>query len=275
MKITNEGGNTLSTEVTKRDEALEVMLAAQEAEFDAGMVQTPMLKLAQALTKEVSEGDVKGGEFINTLTGRSLGTKIDFVVSYYHTGRFASAENRVFVAGSEELIPESWADLVGPEFVGTRFDQYPEAEEEFRRQVNAKERDWGHGPRVSTTHIFTGIAITEDEDGDPEYQPVRLSLQRVATKAATKILTLKRTVLNKKPFWDVVFEISSDRVTNKADKSFYVPVVKLGRKTDAEERAVAREIAEAVFSGRAVSNEAEAVDDPAAGEVKAEGALGI
>lgn len=257
-------------------EAAREVAAAQAQEFDEDLIQTPILKIGQGLTREVQEGDASVGEFINTLTSEGLGDSVDFIVSYYNKGRFASDREtgRAYVAFSAD-IPASWEPLVGAEFVGEQFSEYPEAEECFKAAVNAKEREWGHGPLVSTTHNFTGLVLVEGSDGEVEPQPVRLSLKRVDVPAARKITTLQRAVLRNKPPWDVVLRLKTTKkefgqnaayVINPAD-------VKILRPTTNEEKIIGSEIALAVMHGRTNTTGAEEADAPT--EPKSGGGLDI
>lgn len=255
---------------------LEALQAAQDAEIDGDLLQTPILKIGQALTKEVQDGNAEPGEFINTLTGEGLGDKLDFVVAYYQTGRFAAdrKSNRAYVA-FDKLIPQAWSDLVGEEFVGTPFDEYPDAEEVYKERANNKEIEWGSGPLVSTTHNFTGLAVVsavEGSDEPDELQAVRLSLQRTNVPTARRILTLRRS-LRRQPFWSKVFEFST-RKREFTGGSSYILEASLGRDTTADEQAEASALALDVMAGRVVDNQADAPDTPAEPETPKD-ALGV
>lgn len=173
-------------------------------------------------------------------------------------------------------IPDAWSDLVGDEYVGTPFDEYPDAEEVYKARVNKKEIEWGKGPLVSTTHNFTGFALVPSVDPDEpdEMQPVRLSLQRTNMPSVRKILTLKRASLRGKPFWDVVFDLGTEK--RSFDKGMaHLLTVKLGRATTPEERQAAVELAQAVAAGRVSDNQAAdaATDKPS--EPDAQGGLSV
>jgi hypothetical protein len=266
----------MSTDVAVKQSAeVEALIARQEEEFTSDTLTVPILKVGQALTKEVQSEQCEAGDFINTLTGESLGNKVEFIVAFYNRGRFAAdpESSRAYVAFSD-IIPEQWVDLVGEEFINTPFSEYPEAEEKFKEAVNNKERPWGKGPLVSTTHNYTGYAIasalagTDDED---ELVPVRLSLKRTDVPAAKKINTLKRISLRGKPFWDRAFELSTEKKTFDRGYAFNVNVA-LGRATSADERELAVELAQAVAGERVVSNEAAVADKPV--KPSAKGGLG-
>lgn len=272
---------TTSTDVAvpEQEAALAALQEQQEQEFgDDLQLQTPILKIGQPLTREVQNEEAEPGEFINTVTGEGVGDKIGFIVAYYQRGRFAAdrESGRAYVA-FDSVIPEAWGDLVGEEFVGTPFAEYPDAEETYKDRVNKKEIEWGKGPLVSTTHNFTGLAVVsavEGSDEPDELQPVRLSLQRTNMPAVRKIITLRRSVLRNRPFWERAFELS----TRKKDfdrGSAYLLEVKIGRETTADERTEAIELATAVAQGRVSDNQAsESVADKPA-EPKAEGGLDV
>lgn len=265
------------TDLAVSQAELDALLAQQEAEIGDDLVQTPILKIGQPLTKEVQAEEAEAGEFIDTLTGEGIGTKIGFIVAYYQQGRFAADRDsgRAYVAFGT-TIPDSWADLVGEDFVGTPFDQYPDAEEQYKSRVNKKEIEWGKGPLVSTTHNFTGYAVVPsvDPDGEDELHPVRLSLQRTNMPSVRKLLTLRKAVLRGKPFWDMVFDLGTEK--KQFDRgAAHLLTVKPGRATTPEERQQACELAMAVAAGRVVDNQASDAAADAPVEPEAKGGLGI
>lgn len=249
-----------SAELAVPDDVAAAIAAAQQAEYGDEPLQTPILKIGQGLTKEVENGDASVGEFINTLTGEGVGDAVEFVVGYYNRGRFASGprgsavDGRAFTAYGS-TIPPSWEPLVGEEWVGVPFSEYPEAEEEYKRRVNDKEIEWGHGPLVSTTHNYTGLLV--NEDGEPE--PVRLSLKRIDMPAHRKLNTLLRAVLRNKPTWDKVVKLTTTSREFSGRRAYTIDpaAIKFVRDTTPEERAYAAEVARAVMSGRATSVEVE------------------
>ena len=67
----------MSTEVAIPQSAeVEAILAQQDQALAEGAFQVPILKICQALTKEVKEGDAEAGDFLNTLTAESYGTAV-------------------------------------------------------------------------------------------------------------------------------------------------------------------------------------------------------
>jgi hypothetical protein len=261
------------TAVAVNQDEINAILAAQDEEFQDAQFQTPILKVCQALTKEVKEGDAEAGEFLNTLTGESYGTKVEFVVAHAQRGRAASSsDGRYYVAIGQDTIPESWADLVGEEFVGTPFSEYPDAEEQFKARVNRKEIEWGKGPLISTTYNYTGLAIPSAIDGSDEEvepMPVRIAFLRSTKSAHDKLQTLKRATLRNKPFWNVVFEFSTKSKSFGRNDAFVVNVRKT-RDSTPEEKSLATELALAVAGGRTVDNAeaAEAGSAPVAPDAK-------
>ncbi len=261
-------------------EELAALQAQQAAEFDDDLTQTPILKIGQPLTREVQAEQAEAGEFINTLTGEGIGTKVEFVVAYYQKGRFAADRDsgRAYVAFGT-TIPDAWSDLVGDEFVGTPFSEYPDAEERYKARVNAKEIEWGKGPLVSTTHNFTGLAVVPvlDEEGkdtgETEFQPVRLSLQRTNMPAVRKWVTLIKS-LRGRPVWDKAFELGTEKRTFDRGAA-HLLTVKLGRVTSPDEREAASELALAVSSGRTVDNQVQAEAGSKPVEPDAKGGLAV
>lgn len=244
-------------------EALEALQKQQASEIDNTLFQTPILKIGQPLTREVQAEEAEAGEFIDTLRGEGIGDKCGFVAAYYQTGRFAADRDsgRAYTAFGAE-IPPHWSDLVGEEFVGQRFDEYPDAEEQYKQRVNRKEIEWGKGPLVSTTHNFTGLVIVsavEGTDDEDELRPVRLSLQRTNVPAARKILSLLNAGGNR-PYWEKVLELGTEKKSFDRGAS-HLLTVKLGRNTTSEEKAAAVQLALATAAGRTQDNQATANDD--------------
>lgn len=261
------------TDLAVAEETALAVAAAQAAEYGDEPLQTPILKIGQGLTREVQDGNAEIGEFINTLTGDGLGDTVEFVVSYYNKGRFASDKKsgRAFVAFGA-TIPDNWEPLVGPEFVGVPFAEYPEAEEQFKAAVNAKQREWENGPLVSTTHNYTGLVLTPilDDDGkdtgEVDINPARLSLKRIDVPAHRKLSTLLRAVLRGRPSWDKVVKLSTQSREFGRNTAYTInPTdIRFVRDTTPEERALAAEVAQAVLAGRTVSSEEAVADAPAA-----------
>lgn len=256
--------------------AADAIARAQAAEYSDEPLQTPILKIGQALTKEVEDGNAERGDFINTLTNESLGTAIEFISAFYQKGRFASDDKsgRAFVAFSD-TIPASWEPLVGREFVGTPFVEYPEAEEQYARRVNDEDGDlheqgWGHGPLVSTTHNYTGLVLAEDGEGGIDYQPARLSLKRIDVPAHKKLQTLFRAVLRNKPQWDAVIRLTTQAREFGKNKAYTINPsdIRIVRKTDPTEKLLGLDVAQAASAGRTQSTGAEDAlqDKPAAVE---------
>jgi hypothetical protein len=254
---------------------IEALLEQQESEFGSDILTVPILKVGQALTKEVVAEDAEAGEFINSLTGEGLGNAIGFIVSYYQQGRFAATDDgKAFVAFGNE-IPDQWEPFVGSEWVGRPFSEHPEAEERFKAAVNAKEREWGKGPQISTTHNFTGYAIVPGLDPEDEETlvPCRLSLKRTDVPAAKKLISLKR-MLRLRAFWDTTFDLTTERKTFGRHQS-YVIQVKAGRPTTDDERGLAVQLAQDVASARVQDNSTDETTVKSAEPAAPEGALGV
>lgn len=196
-------------------------------------------------------------------------------MSFFQKGRaLSSRDGRYFVSIGSDVIPASWADhpLIGEEFVGTPFSEHPDAEETYKDRINAGEDvgygagEWGKGPAISTTYNYTGLAIPSEIDGaapaaDAEPTPVRISFLRSTKKAHDKLVTLKRSTMRGKSWWDKVFEFETSEKTFGRNTSHIVSVKKV-RDTTNKEKALAIEIAQAVMSGRTQGNDEAAGDGP-------------
>lgn len=223
-----------STELEAISAEEQALIEANQSEVDASEFIVPILKLAQPLTDEVTSGDAKPGDFVLGLTGEAFSPPIEFIVAGKGKGRFKPGRNgtRTLVAYDTAIVP--WQD--DPHF-GQPFSEHPDAEEQYRARVDAKEIEWGHGPPIQTTYNYTGHIVGSEV-------PVRMSLRRTSAPAARKWNTLLDAVLRGR-YWDQVFEVGSEQTKNDQG-AFYVVTVTPKRKTDAEEKRQAIELATAL-----------------------------
>jgi hypothetical protein len=204
----------------------------------------PRLKVAQALTKEVQDGDAEVGELIHSLTGESYGEAVEVIVVDAFKGRaWKDTEGNLHSANREAVVP--WEDH--PCF-GEHFVDCPDAEEQYRARVRANEIDWGKGPGISTTYNFVGLIVRED--GEVEEFPVRISLMRAAAKEGRNWQTMLH--LARAP-WDLVFEVSTVKARSKRGEPYVAVKVKQVRKTTDEERSAAVRVAQALHSSAQVA----------------------
>jgi hypothetical protein len=222
----------MSTELVEASAAETALVEASRADLgDADDLVIPILKVGQALTREVVEKSAAAGDFINGLTGESLGDQIEFVVASFIKGRFATDdEGNVRHAFGREV---PWDD---DPLKGQPFTEHPDAEEKYRERVNAGEIPWGKGPPISTTYNFTGYVVGQDI-------PVRLSLMRTAVPTARKWVTILRFQPSN---WAVVYDLTTDQRENRNKQPFYVPTVRQGRKAEAVEQENAKQLAAAI-----------------------------
>ena len=255
------------TETAVAERESQELTPAEQAELDVakGAVQglddeqltIPVLKIAQQLTAEVTEGDADSGNYVNALTGEDLGQEIEFVVAAVYKGRFYKRGKKdedlpgeigkVYVA-SEATAPSNWPE----EWAGKPFADIPEAEEQYRVRVQNDEIEWGGGPPIRTTYNFIGF-VPEDPG-----LPLRLTLMRSSAPAARKAITLIKA--SGVP-WKHVFELDTERRENAERQPYYVASVKRGRQSTAEERAEALRLSQTVQSSNYKSAGDESLDD--------------
>lgn len=233
-----------SQELAEREQAGEVealspaeqaLIEANQAEVDKDDLIVPILKLAQTNTNEVAEGLAAPGEFILTLTGETYEPPIEFVVAGKSKGRFKPGKKgeRTLVANDTLTVP--WKE---DPFFGQPFTEHPDAEEKFKERVNAEEIEWGSGPPIQTTANYTGFIVGTEV-------PMRFSI-RLTNKHARGVQKKWNTLLDavmRGRYWDQVFELGSTQESNASGDRYYVPTVKLLRKTSPEERQRAVELA--------------------------------
>ncbi len=239
----------MAQEIEKFQQVEDETAALVLADFgDDDDLQIPILKVAQGQTREVSDGDARAGEFVNSLTGETFdGDGIEFIVCGFDKGRFRTNEDG-------EVICTGREGACGCH--GTAYDECPDSEEQFRAAVKRGDREWGKGPPCATTYNFTGFVLGSE-------MPVRLSLKRAHAKAAKKLLTMIRFA--KSP-WDRVFELNTKVVTSKDDFKYQDVQVRQGRSATNDERQQAVSLASALRSRNieVVGDEKEAEDKPPA-----------
>lgn len=229
------------------EEEYRQILADEEEDLSQEGIQTPILKICQPLTKEVVAEEAEPGQFLNTLDGTVFDGQpgIEFIVAHFQRGRFYSDKktNKAYVAYGE-TIPESWEDAVGAQFVGTRFDQHPDAEEQYKAAVNNKEREWGSGPPIATSYVYTGLVVTEQGA-----MPVRMSLMRTQTDGHRKITTLKKGLFRNAPYFTKVFRFKTEKkVFTKGPTWLLMPSIE--RDATPEEQKQGLEVAQAARAGQ-------------------------
>lgn len=228
--MSTEIAETERAELAKQDEAL---AAGALAQIDSKDLVLPVVKVTQQLSREVTDGDVESGRFVNSLTGEDYGDEVEIVVSHYFKGRFYAPEDedRVYVA-SGPVAPPSWPE----EFAGKPFADIPVAEETWKARANDPddEFEFGSGPTIQTTHNYIGFLPT-----DPGV-PVRVSLKGTSTRTARKINSLLS--FQARP-WNATLKLSTAQRENKRKQPYFVVEVARGEQTDEEQRSFARSLA--------------------------------
>lgn len=217
-----------ATDLAPLSDQEQALAAAAKAEIDRSTLVLPALKLTQSLTKEVQDGDVQAGHFINSLTGEDYGDQVEIVISSLFTGRFYSDEDNRAYAAQGEVAPDNWPE----EYAGQRFVDIPDAEERWKVDTNNGDHPWGKGPPISTTHNFVGFVVAEN--GLEETLPVRLSLMRTNNPAAAKLKTL---IYSLRAPWDRTFVLKAKKAVSNDRPYYAVEVVQGGRVTDEQRQA--------------------------------------
>lgn len=257
-------------EISPEEQAL---IEANQEEVDASEFVVPILKLAQPLTGEVTEGDASAGDFILGLTGDVIAPPFNFIIASKGKGRFKPGGD-----GERTLVAYDTANVPWQEdpFFGKPFSEHPDAEETYSERANNNEIEWGSGPPIQTTHNYTGYVLPPDswdEEADGEFPiqgiPVRLSLRRTSAPTARKLNTVLDAVL-RGGFWNKVFEISSVQKKNKG--TFYVVEATTKRNSTPAEKKAALELAQALRT-QAVTTVGEEDTPVATQDVDAEGGI--
>jgi len=229
-----------SNEVATISEDEQALISANQGEANPDEFVIPLLKLTQALTKEVTEGDARPGEFLLPLTGENFGNEIELIISAKGKGRFKAGKKgaRTLVANDTATVP--WQD---DPFYGQPFSEHPDAEETYSAKANAGEHPWGSGPPIQTTMNLTGQIVGYDV-------PLRFSMKlanKITKGEARKVATLLDAVLRGR-YWDKTFVLTATQQSNSEGQAFYVATVKQGRTTTPEERQQAVQLAKVLRS---------------------------
>lgn len=219
-----------SQAIAELEKAEAALAAAAPAEDDDFIL--PRLKLTQQLTREVVDGDVGSGEWLNSVTGESYGDEVEVVIVHRFKGRIYSDddEGRTYVAAGP-VAPASWPE----EFRGQAFADIPQAEEQHKAKANAPGGEWGRGPSIQTTFNYVGY-VTSDPD-----MPVRITLKSTASAVAKKLNLLLRRGASSAS----VYKLSADQRESRG-KPFYAVSAKVARQSTIEERQVAVRLGELV-----------------------------
>lgn len=226
--MTEELTTPTATELAPAD------IASAFGQIESKDLILPVVKLAQSLTKEVTEGTVKPGQFVNSLTGTVYGTGFEFIIAAYFKGRFYATKDESFFTNAL-VIPDHWDH---PD-AGKPFTESDDAEERYVAAVNAELREWGSGPPIQTTHNYVGYVVGQEDD-ELGVIPVRLSLMKSSSKTARSLNTLLR--LAKDPT-KRIFNISSES-KNGPKGTYFIVAASQGRLAEPEEQAAAVALAQ-------------------------------
>ena len=197
--------------------------------FDSSDFAIARIKLAQALTDEVVAGDIKAGEFMNTLTGESYGTSFEFVPISLWPSRTLFAENR-----DDAAICRSPNGLTNLDGVNCKFNCPHNA------------YDWKPGKiPPDCTESFNYMILVEGEQF-----PALISLMRTAIKTAGKRLNALISYAPRPP-WNWVYEFYSYQESSKRG-TYYATGIrkKVSDKGPAPSSEEVRQVANSFFEMR-------------------------
>lgn len=230
----------MSQEVVPSQVTEQALIARATADaIEESELVVPRLKIGQALTDEVKEGDARPGDLIHSLTGEVYGSAVELVIVQAFKGRALREKGQFYSANNTPVVPDNWPER----YRGLHFVDVPDAEEQFKARANAGDVEWGSGPPIYTTHNFVGLVL---RDGELEDFPVRVSLSRGSAKEGKNWVTMLK--IARAP-WDLVFELSTQEARSRNNDDFFKAKVKQLRKTTPEERQAALEVAQLINGG--------------------------
>lgn len=255
-----------STDLAEISADEQALIQANQGDANPDEFVIPLLKLTQALTKEVTEGEARAGEFYLPLTAENFGSEVEFIVAGKGKGRFKAGKKgaRTLVANDTPTVP--WPD---DPFYGQPFSEHPDAEETYSRNANEGKHPWGSGPPIQTTMNLTGFIAGYDV-------PLRFSM-KLANKftkgEARKAATLLDAVLRGR-YWDKTLILTAAAQSNSEGQSFYNAAVKLGRNTTVEERQAAVGLA-TILRSAVIREDGDHADKKSEVAPDAQGGLGV
>lgn len=226
----------------------QALVDSVKGRIDRSELVLPAIKLTHSLTREVQDGDVQAGLYINSLTKEVYGDDVPFVVCGIYKGRFYSDDTGTYVARGD-VAPSNWPE----EYANQPFADIPDAEEQWKIQAN-NGGEWGSGPPIATTHNFVGFVPGADSD-----LPLRLSLMRSSQPAAGKLKTL---VASLRAPWDRVFQLRVRKGLNKQQQPFYATDIASGDTISPEDRQKAVTLATEFANAERTGAISEQGDEP-------------
>lgn len=218
----------MSTEVATLAERELALSQSALAGINPDDLQVPRLKVMQALSREVTEGDAAVGELVNSITGEVYGESVKLLVVDRYSGRFYAPRDgdTSYTAGKGvTVMPDYWDHPCA----GKPFVDCPDAEETFVQRANDGDIPWGQGPPIQTTYDFVCLRI--DDDGEIDNFPIRVPLKAGSAKEAKKWITL---LAMRRVIWERVFQLETYKaVGKKSGKPFTgVRITDAGAATD-------------------------------------------
>jgi len=217
---------------------------------DSGDMETPRLKLMQALSPEVEQHDnLKPGEFWHTMLERSIGRSFKAVAVYMDKRALLwrpQDDGGGILARSEDLI--HWNP--------------PQAEFKVKINKGTKEVVWRTNPLVAESGLLEWGSQDPDDPNSPpaatlmynflltfpempDVPPAVLTLQRTSAKVARKLLG--RMKVMRAPSYGIVLEIGSEGDSNSVGQKFQNVVIKpVGYVTDQRTFAAGKSLYESV-----------------------------
>lgn len=186
-------------------------------------VEIPRIKLLQALSPEVEQGDAKAGSFYHTLLEDSLGTALDIVPVYMDT--------RYILWRPQD----DGGGILARADDGVHWNP-PDAS--FNVMINKKTKKvtWKTKPTVDASGLAAWGSFDPEDPASqpaatmmynivcclpslPDIGPVVVTLQRSAVRAAKKLMG--KIKLSRAPSYGMVFSMESMKDTNSNNQSFY------------------------------------------------------
>lgn len=240
-----------TSEVVPVNPDSQVMSVDDEFKVDLRDMVLPRFKIAQALTKEVQDGDAKAGDIINSVTGESYGNTLEFVVLSYRKGQMFLQPGAGLLCRSSDG-KTAWGD---PEMTG---EQGPRecATCPFRKWVDRTP------PPCAETHNYLILLPETLEAG-------MLTLMKSGVKPAKVLNTMiiqarerSRRAGGPQVSWSQVFELTARKTENKKG-TFYIPSFRPVRPADEGLLAYATEIFNSLSKSevRVSEDEGDAGDD--------------
>lgn len=180
-------------------------------DLDSKDILVPRIQMCQGMSKRVKNGEATEGEFVNTVTGESLGGITDLKTRSSKPITFAVVKSFKTWAISEKKPGE------------TRFKYVRQEPMTAENALKPQEEAGANGVMIQNDRCLNFFLLLESEMAEGAAMPLVMTFKRTSYKAGQVIVSaLKKLQMRnaKTPIWAQKFTLNAEFVTN--DKGEFV-----------------------------------------------------